>query len=108
MVSVQDSKKHLMKLCSGIDIKEVKVNGMENCTGSTVLLKADTGADVNLINAQTFDIWAKLKMPYFLAIQESIKNKQLFRSVRRGVICLIPKKERDPLYINNISFISRK
>ena len=55
MVSVQDSKKHLIKFPISLDFQKVKVNVKGNSTGTTVLLKADTGADVNVMNVQTFD-----------------------------------------------------
>ena len=65
MVSVLHSNKHLIKFPIALDHKELKIrsrNKMKNSTDSTghsklstVLLKADTGADVNLMNKQTFD-----------------------------------------------------
>ena len=65
MVSVLHLNKHLIKFPISLDYKELKTgsrNKMENSTASTgcsklstVLLKADTGADVNLMNKQTFD-----------------------------------------------------
>ena len=65
MVSVLHSNKHLIKFPIALDHKELKIgsrNKMENSTDSTgcsklstILLKADTGADVNLMNKQTFN-----------------------------------------------------
>ena len=65
MVTVLHLNKHLIKFPIALDYKELKVgsrNKMENSTDSTghsklstVLLKADTGADVNLMNKQTFN-----------------------------------------------------
>ena len=66
MVSVPHANKHLIKFPIALDYKELKIgsrNKMENSTDSTgipivlstVLLKADTGADVNLMNNVTFD-----------------------------------------------------
>ena len=65
MVSVLHSNKHLIKFPIALDYKELKIgsrNKMENSTDSTgcskpltILLKADTGADVNLMNNVTFD-----------------------------------------------------
>ena len=65
MVSVPHANKHLIKFPIALDYKELKIgsrNKLENCTDSTghsklstILLKADTGADVNLMNKQTFD-----------------------------------------------------
>ena len=67
MVSVPHVNKHLIKFLIALDHTTLKgalergVNNMENSTKSTthspqtVLLKADTGADVNLMNRKTFD-----------------------------------------------------
>ena len=76
MVSVPHAKKHLIKFPIDLDYVKLKKgasglrNSMENSTDSTVgaagpksgpgpqksvLLKVDAGADVNLINKQTFD-----------------------------------------------------
>ena len=63
MVSVLHANKHLIKFPIALDYMTLRDrNKMENSTDSTghtncptVLLKADTGADVNLINKQTFD-----------------------------------------------------
>ena len=69
MVSVLHSNKHLIKFPISLDYGTLQSRGsrdgwnkMENSTDSTVcskcstvLLKADTGADVNLMNKQTFD-----------------------------------------------------
>ena len=67
MVSVLhvSTNKHLIKFPIALNYEELKIgskNKMENSTGSfehsklsTILLKADTGADVNLMNKQTFD-----------------------------------------------------
>ena len=64
MVSVPHANKHLNKFPISLDYTTLRGHGewnrMENSTNSTkhsqsVLLKADTGADVNLMNKQTFD-----------------------------------------------------
>ena len=66
MVSVLHANKHLIKFPIALDYMTLRHRGhsewnrMENSTNSTkcsqsVLLKADTGADVNLMNKQTFD-----------------------------------------------------
>ena len=63
MVSVPHVNKHLIKFPIALDYLTLSGrNNMENSTGSTghsncstVLLKADTGADVNLMNRKTFD-----------------------------------------------------
>ena len=63
MVSVPHVNKHLIKFPISLDYMTLRDrNKMENSTGSTgrtkystMLLKADTGADVNLMNRQTFD-----------------------------------------------------
>ena len=67
MVSVLYANKHLIKFLIDLDHSKLRGgsgptrNKMENSTNSvgpgirTILLKADTGADVNLMNKQTFD-----------------------------------------------------
>ena len=65
MVSVLYSNKHLIKFPIALDHGTLRSRGrnkMEHSTDSTwhskcstILLKADTGADVNLMNKQTFD-----------------------------------------------------
>ena len=60
MVSVPHVNKHLIKFPIALNYWTLKGSGnrwnkMENSTKSTVLLKADTGADVNLMNRKTFD-----------------------------------------------------
>ena len=60
MVSVLHTNKHLIKFPIALDYTTLRGrNKVENSTDSTippqtVLLKADTGADVNLMNRQTF------------------------------------------------------
>ena len=63
MVSVLHASKHLIKFPIALDYTTLRDrNKMENLTGctghtkcSTMLLKADIGADVNLMNRQTFN-----------------------------------------------------
>ena len=45
--------------------------------------------------------WDKIKSLLLLVYQEAIKIGQLHLSARRGVICLIPKKEREPRLLKN-------
>ena len=54
MVNVKETnwKKHLIQFPIGVDFKKV-MNSVEKCP--TVLLKADTGTDVKLINLSTLD-----------------------------------------------------
>ena len=59
MVNVQDSKhKYLIQFPISTELEKVR-NSVESSTSSgkcpTVLLKADTSADVNLMNSRTFD-----------------------------------------------------
>ena len=63
MVSVLHANKHLIKFPIALDYGTLRSrNKMKNSTDSTwhskcstILLKADTGADVNLMNKETFD-----------------------------------------------------
>ena len=56
MVSVPHANKHLIKFPVALDPTTLKGNNADSSysTPSTVLLKADTGADVNLMNRKTF------------------------------------------------------
>ena len=57
IVNVQENKcKHLIQFPISIKLEKVR-NSVESSTSKcpTVLLKADTGADVNLMNSRTFD-----------------------------------------------------
>ena len=55
MVSVCDNKhKHLIQFPISIELEKVR-NSVESSKCLTVLLKADTRADVNLMNSKTFD-----------------------------------------------------
>ena len=53
MVSVPHANKHLIKFPVALDPTTLKGNNVDS-PQSTVLLKADTGADINLMNKQTF------------------------------------------------------
>ena len=59
MVSVPHANvnKHLIKFPVALDPTTLKGNNTDSSssTPSTVLLKADTGADINLMNRKTFD-----------------------------------------------------
>ena len=69
MVSVPHANKHLIKFLIALDYTTLRSRkDVENSTDSTtlpqtVLLKADTGTDVNLMNRQTFSqLFGKAKM----------------------------------------------
>ena len=58
MVSVPHVNKHLIKFPIALEpsiLRSNRNNASSQSTQSTVLLKADTGADVNLMNRKTFD-----------------------------------------------------
>ena len=60
MVSVPHVNKHLIKFPIALNYLTLRGSGdgwnkMENSTKSTMLLKADTGADINLMNRKTFE-----------------------------------------------------
>ena len=57
MVSIPHANKHLIKFPVVLEPTTLKGNNMNShqSTPSTVLLKADTGADVNLMNSKTFN-----------------------------------------------------
>ena len=57
MVSVPHVNKHLIKFPVALEPTTLKGNNVSSpqSTPSTVLLKADTGADVNLMNRKTFN-----------------------------------------------------
>ena len=55
MVNVQDNKyKNLIQFLISTELEKVR-NSVESSKCPTVLLKADTSADVNLMNSRTFD-----------------------------------------------------
>ena len=54
MVSVPHMNKHLIKFPVALEPTTLKGNNMDS-PQSTVLLKADTGADINLMNRKTFN-----------------------------------------------------
>ena len=54
MVSVPHANKHLIKFPVALEPTTLKGNNTDS-PQSTVLLKADTGADVNLMNNKTFN-----------------------------------------------------
>ena len=54
MVSVPHANKHLIKFPVALEPTTLKGNNMDS-PQSTVLLKADTGADINLMNRKTFN-----------------------------------------------------
>ena len=62
MVSVPHANKHLIKFPVALDPTTLKGNNMDS-PQSTVLLKADTGADVNLMNRQNISptLWETAK-----------------------------------------------
>ena len=52
---MHDNKhKHLIQFPISTELEKVR-NSVESSKCPTVLLKADTGADVNLMNSKTFD-----------------------------------------------------
>ena len=56
MVNVMESRrKHLIQFPIGVNLEKVRNSVKNSAKCPTVLLKADTGADVNLMNAKTFD-----------------------------------------------------
>ena len=48
-----NKKKHLIQFLISVNLEKVRKPAEGSCP--TVLLKADTGADVNLLNSSTFD-----------------------------------------------------
>ena len=59
MVSVPHANKHLIKFPIALDYTTLRSQiGDPTPSPQTVLLKADTGVDVNLMNRQTFNqLW---------------------------------------------------
>ena len=64
MISVAHANKHLIKFPIALDYTTLRSQIEDSTTPpQTVLLKADTGADVNLMNRQTFDqLFGKAKV----------------------------------------------
>ena len=61
MVNVKEinHNKHLIQFPISVDFKKVR-NSEEKYP--TVLLKADTGADINLMNSNTFEIYSMIEL----------------------------------------------
>ena len=55
MVSVPHVNKHLIKFAIALEHTTLKRKNNMDSPHSTVLLKADTGADINLMNRKTFN-----------------------------------------------------
>ena len=54
------------------------------------------------LQAEVYKVfWSKIKLIYYLAIQACIQEKILTPGMRKGLLCLIPKKQRDPSYLKN-------
>ena len=71
MVNVSDNRcKHLIQFPISTDLEKVR-NSVENSKTKcpTVLLKADTGANVNLMNSKTFDSLFDRKMLEFTSLR---------------------------------------
>ena len=76
MISVQDQnqKKHLIQFPISTSLEKVR-NLVEGSKCPTVLLKADTRADVNLINSKTFDSLFSRKVLGFTSLRiEAYRN----------------------------------
>ena len=46
-------------------------------------------------------LWDTIAKPYFSAIQHAVANGKLHISARRGILTLIPKRERNPNFLKN-------
>ena len=69
MVSVHDNKcKHLIQFPISTNLDKVR-NSVESSKCPTVLLKADTEADVNLMNSKTFDSLFNRKVLQFTSLR---------------------------------------
>ena len=69
MLSVCDNKhKHLFQFPISTELGKVR-NSVESSKCSTVLLKADTGVDVNLMNSKTFDSLFNRKVLEFISLR---------------------------------------
>ena len=96
MVSVPhaNTNKHLIKFPVALDPTTLKGNNADSLqsTPSTVLLKADTGADINLMNRKTFDqLWRQQSVETYTYqdgklwefCSESVRNVPCFSQVER-------------------------
>ena len=102
MVNVSDNRhKHLIQFPISADLEKVR-NSME-CS-KTVLLKADTGADVNLMNSKTFDSLFNRKVLEFTSLRmeahgnnSAVEVLEIFHAYLRwkGKVC------RQLFYITN-------
>ena len=67
-VHIDIAKKHLIQFPIITDLKKVR-NSVECSKCPTFLLKADTGADVNLMNSKTFDSLFNRKELEFISLR---------------------------------------
>ena len=58
------------------------------------------------IPAEVYKVfWSKIGHWLLDVIKESINNGILFRSARKGILTLIPKKQKDPMYVKKMEAI---
>ena len=70
--------KHLIQFPNSTNLEKVR-NLVESSKCPTVLLKADTSADVNLMNSKTIDSLFKRKVLEFTSLRmEAYSNKKSF------------------------------
>ena len=72
MVCLYDNRyKYLIQFSISTELEKVR-NSMESSKCSTVLLKAETGADVNLMNPKTFDTLFNRKALKFTSLRMEV------------------------------------
>ena len=65
-------------------------------------LKRSVTPGINGLNTEFYQFfWQKLGNLYFSALQFAINNEKIHVSARRGVVTLIPKRDKDPLFLKN-------
>ena len=75
---------------------------LQELTSALTSFKADKAPGCDGFTYEWFaTFWKDISGYYYEALQYDIKHKQLHISVRRGVLTLIPKKEKDPFFLKN-------
>ena len=93
---------------SGIKISETNKAALDkdieetHCRSAIMSLKKDKTPGLDGIPAEFYQkFWPSISDLFYQMLQQSIKQGKLCQSAIRGVITLIPKKDRDPLLLKN-------
>ena len=75
---------------------------MEELTRAVRGLKANNVGGYDGFSAEFFQFFSiKIQNLYLAALQHSYVTGSFYRTARKGIITLIPKKGKDPLFLKN-------